>query len=60
MGICNLGGRNDLFHCSIFHSEGYVVEYGVIEQYGFLIDVSYQASQIFHTEVAYVGPVKSD
>ena len=60
MGIGNLRGSHDLLHGRAFHTEGYVVEYGVVEQDGFLVDVAYQAAQILHSEIPDVCAVKCD
>ena len=49
-----------LFLCGIFHTKGDVVEDGVVEQDGFLIDIAYQASQRMEGEVAHVFSVNPD
>ena len=60
MGIGYLCRFDYLLHCRSFHSESYVVEYGVIEQNGLLIHISDKASQIFDAEVPDVCSVHGD
>ena len=48
------------FHGSavgIFYAEGYIVENGVVEQYGILVHIANQAAQVTQRQVPYVDAV---
>ena len=60
MGVCNLGCSNDLLHGRILDTEGYVVEYCVVEQDRFLIYIAYEASEVLDSQVFQVRSVQSD
>ena len=60
MGVGNACGGFHLLLCGVVYTECDVVEDGVIEKDGLLVDVSNQASQTFQTQVANVFPVDAD
>ena len=60
VGVGDLCSGDDFFHGSTFHSEGYVVEDCVIEEYGLLIHVSYEAPEVLDLEFPDVGAVQPD
>ena len=60
MSIGYLGCSFHLFLCGSFHSEGYIVEDGVVEEDGLLVDIAYDASERVDAEVAHVCAVDAD
>ena len=57
MGIGNLCRFDHLLHSCIFHTEGNVVEEGVIEQNGLLVHVSYQRTQVVDAKILNIHTV---
>ena len=60
MRIGNLGCSYHIFHCSAFHTESYIVENGVVEQYWFLVHIAHQTAQAVDFQVTQVGSVYLD
>ena len=52
VGVGYLGCGNHLLHCGTFHSEGYVVENGVVEKDGLLVHVAHELAQRTYLEAA--------
>ena len=45
VGVSYLGSFHHLLHGGVFHTEGYVVEERVVEEYGLLVYVAYEGTQ---------------
>ena len=60
MGVGDFRCMDDLLHGRVFYTEGYVVEYRVIEEDRFLIVVSDKASESLDPYFTDVGSVDSD
>ena len=60
MCIGDLGCLNHLFHGCTFYAESDVVENGVVEKDGLLVDVADKRAQILYLEVPDVASVKED
>ena len=60
VGIGDLGCFDDLFHRGVLDAEGYIIEEGVVEEDGFLVDVADEGAQVVEAEVLDVDAVDED
>ena len=60
MRVGYLGGCHHLVHRGVLHAEGYVVEESVVEEYGLLVHVANEGSQVADAQFPHVGAVDAD
>ena len=59
VGVGNACGAADIVDRGAFDAEGYVVEYGVVEENGFLIYVAHERAEVGHAQLPRVGTADS-